>query len=365
MVKVNSISLNQDASCLSVSLDNGYKIFQLNPLKLRAQRKFKNEGFSIVQMLYKSNILLLVGGGNNPKYPPNKLIVWDDVKEKPVRELELHFEIKGLSFNGEHLVIATTSKLFLYHFTHAMKLVRTIDTQNPKGLCAMVTTKEKTAVVFPSKKIGQFQILFLLKDLINTSIISAHDSEISCLGISQSGSKIASSSSSGTLIRVWNAETGEKVSEFRRGYQYASINQLSFSPDELLLACASTKETLHVFSLHGSPNTKRSIKPPNPDPQDVHELLSPRNESRRQTHWKRKMLKLIDSGKRAHWRIPLYQSSPVLLHWLDEMTLIICYSDAAYQRLRLTIHEITQPDEQIMSHANYCYDYVLEADGSL
>ncbi|EPY50325.1 WD repeat protein [Schizosaccharomyces cryophilus OY26] len=365
MLKVNSILLNQDATCLSVSLDNGYKIFQLNPLKLRAQRTFKDEGFSIVQMLYRSNILLLVGGGNNPKYPPNKLIVWDDVKEKPVRELELHFEIKGLSFDGEHLVIATASKLFLYQFTHAMKLLRTIDTQNPKGLCAMVSTKEKTTAVFPSKKVGQVQILFLYKDLINTSIISAHDSELSCLGISNSGSKIASSSSFGTLIRVWNTETGEKVSEFRRGYQHVSISQLSFSPDELLLACASAKETLHVFSLKGSPNTNRSIKSSTTDPQDTGELSSSTNESHRRTHWKRHMLKLIDSGKRAHWRIQLYQSSPILLHWLDEMTLMVCYSDATYQKIRLTVHEITRSDDHIVSHANYCYDYILEADGSL
>lgn len=90
MSTINTVSLNQDASCMSVALDTGYKIFQINPLKLRAQRRkfcnmqisylniyncleFNDGGLSIVKMLFRSNVLLLVGGGGNPKYAPNKV----------------------------------------------------------------------------------------------------------------------------------------------------------------------------------------------------------------------------------------------------------------------------------------------------
>jgi len=31
-------------------------------------------------MLFKSNILFLVGGGENPKWANTKLIIWDDHK---------------------------------------------------------------------------------------------------------------------------------------------------------------------------------------------------------------------------------------------------------------------------------------------
>ena len=47
-------------------------------------------------MFYKSNILALVGGGSNPKFSLNKVILWDDHQGKVISEIRVNTNIKNM-----------------------------------------------------------------------------------------------------------------------------------------------------------------------------------------------------------------------------------------------------------------------------
>lgn len=83
----------------------------------------------------------------------------------------------------------------------------------------------------------------------STTPIIAHSTALTTLSLTTSGRLVATTSSNGTLIRIWNTSTGAKVKELRRGTDRAEIYGVSFRPDEREVCVWSDKGTIHVFSL--------------------------------------------------------------------------------------------------------------------
>ena len=63
------------------------------------------------------------------------------------------------------------------------------------------------------------------------------------------GTRLASASVKGTLIRIFDTETGRLLHELRRGADRAEIWSLAFSGDSSRIVLASDKGTVHVFNV--------------------------------------------------------------------------------------------------------------------
>ena len=84
---------------------------------------------------------------------------------------------------------------------------------------------------------------------LKNPIIRAHETALTTLTVLPSGRLLATTSSQGTLVRIWDGRTGQLVRELRRGSDTAEIYGVAFRPDEREVCCWSDKGTVHVFSL--------------------------------------------------------------------------------------------------------------------
>lgn len=242
-----SVAWNQDYGCFSAGTSRGFRIYNCEPFKETFRRDLKSGGFGIVEMLFRSNILVLVGGKANSQYPPSKVVIWDDHQSRCIGEFSFRSEVRSVKLKRDRIIIILEHKIYVYSFMD-LKLLHQIETlSNPKGLCCLSQNSNTSVLACPGLRKGQIRVEHF--GLIVTKLISAHNSQIACLTLTMDGLLLATASTKGTLIRIFNTMDGTLLQEVRRGMDRADIYSIALSPKVQWLAVSSDKGTIHLFSL--------------------------------------------------------------------------------------------------------------------
>ncbi|KAH8423458.1 phosphatidylinositol-3,5-bisphosphate binding protein HSV2 [Aspergillus melleus] len=251
-----SATFNNENSCFSVGLDTGFCVFNADPCELKVSRDF-NAGIGVAVMLGQSNYLAIVGGGRQPKFPQNKLVIWDDAKQKAVITLEFRTSVLGVRLSKSRIVVALLNSIHIFAFSNPPKKLSVFETtDNPMGLACL----GQKLLAFPGRSPGQVQIVEL--ETGNVSIIPAHSSPLRAMALSPDGEVLATASEMGTLVRVFSTSNCTKMAELRRGVDQAVIFSLAISPSNNMLAVTSDKSTLHVFDLPHPRNPPQTTSSP-------------------------------------------------------------------------------------------------------
>lgn len=239
------LGFNQDQTCFACGMSNGYRVYSTDPLKEQKKPSPREGGFRIVELFLRSNYVALVGGGSKPLFPVNEVVIWDDLKSKPVSNLKFSSEVKSVKLRRDRIVVVLESLIKVYTFGPVPQEKNIFETcNNPKGmyqkvmcyweisminemfclgLCSLCPQDNNSLLAFPSRKTGHIT----LADFINTekphTDIAAHKSPLSCMSLNLPGTRLATASEKGTLIRVFDTSSGVMLNELRRGANQASI----------------------------------------------------------------------------------------------------------------------------------------------
>jgi len=206
-----TLSFNQNQTCFSVSTPTGFRVFSCDPLRHLFRRIFPGNGFSHLEMLFQSNILALVGNGSHPQFPLNKLILWDDYRAESFGSLSFRTAIRGVRLRRDRIVVALEFHIYVYNFKD-LKLLRQVETYaNPKGLCVVSHLADSMVLACPGLHKGEVRVEHDSKKKIN--YVMAHHSSLACFALTFDGKFLATASTRGTLIRVFDTANGALLQE--------------------------------------------------------------------------------------------------------------------------------------------------------
>ncbi|KAB1212011.1 Autophagy-related protein 18b [Morella rubra] len=243
-------SFNQDASCFVIGTREGFKVFDSNTGKLFYERAIG--AFIVVEMLFSSSLLAIVGAGEQRSLSPRRLCLFNTTTGTPLRELNFLTSILAVRMNRKRLIVVLQDKTYVYDL-NTVKILDSIDTvPNPKGLCAFSPNLDGCFLALPASSTKGSVLLYNVMELQSHCEIDAHRAPLATIVLSSNGTYIATASEQGTIIRVHLVSDATKSYSFRRGTYTSTIFSLSFGPSMQLpdiLVATSSSGSLHVFSL--------------------------------------------------------------------------------------------------------------------
>uniref|UniRef100_A0A672MW09 Uncharacterized protein n=1 Tax=Sinocyclocheilus grahami TaxID=75366 RepID=A0A672MW09_SINGR len=239
-------NFNQDNTSLAVGTKSGYKFFSLSSVDKLEQiyECTDTEDVCIVERLFSSSLVAIVS-----LKAPRKLKVCHFKKGTEICNYSYSNTILAVKLNRQRLIVCLEESLYI-HNIRDMKVLHTIreTPPNPSGLCALSISNDNCYLAYPgSATIGEVQV-FDTVNLRAANMIPAHDSPLAALAFDAGGTKLATASEKGTVIRVFSIPEGQKLFEFRRGVK-RYICSLAFSMEGLYLSASSNTETVHIFKL--------------------------------------------------------------------------------------------------------------------
>jgi WD40 repeat protein len=210
-----------------------------------------NGGIGIIEMFQRTNLLALVGGGKNPKFQINQLIIWDDHQGKIISKLRFNENLMSVRLRNNKIIVLTRNKFYAFNMKTlvTIAIIKTYD--NPLGIIATSNgdINNKLIVAFPYESQGHVFLGEITQKCEKLSVVQAHDSKIACISINKDGTLLATASDKGTLIRIFTTNDGQKFSEFRRGTKTVEMNCIAFDPNNKFIGCSSNVGTIHIFSI--------------------------------------------------------------------------------------------------------------------
>merc|ERR1719245_2872577 len=185
------ITFNQDTTCVAVGTPGGYSLFTLNSTDaLDPVYQSDEPDVYIAERLFSSSLVAVVSSSN-----ARTLRVCHFKKGTEICRYSYGDRIRAVRMNRSRLVVCLDESLYI----HTIR-----DTPpTPSGLISLSCDNTHCYLAYPGHShTGELQIFDTI-NLASQVIIPAHEGQLAALQFSPTGTRIATASEKGTVIRVF------------------------------------------------------------------------------------------------------------------------------------------------------------------
>lgn len=248
-------------------------------------------GMRHIVPLHHSPLVLLVASGEKPGTSPRKLKVWNIQNKTILHEVTFKSSIEGLQWNKKYvavlldselhvldiqsmqtrLVLPTFTKLYTFAISTSMTSLHPISSNQSvtssmsihslsgfaQAMNVQVTNHpSEHLLIYPTPDVAGCVDIYDLQDHKLIHKIQAHRSPLQLIAMNAHNNLLATSSKTGTIVRIFAIPSGEILFSYRISHLSVSIQQLVFCPhsDYLMVTTSSSLLSLcPLFTIKSRP----------------------------------------------------------------------------------------------------------------
>lgn len=152
-------SFNQDGGCLAIGTSTGFSVHNLYPqYAISVSHEQIGGGVGLIELLFRCNIMLLVGGGPNPYAPPHRVLIWDDHIPKAIGELSFRQSVLCVKLRKDSIAVALRDRCYVYDLSTLTLRDKIYTDDNPHGLLCLSTQIQDMVLACPSVTTGHVRV---------------------------------------------------------------------------------------------------------------------------------------------------------------------------------------------------------------
>jgi hypothetical protein len=166
-------AFNQDGGCLAIGTTSGFSVHNLYPQYAVSVQRELSGGIGLVEMLFRCNLMALVGGGPSPQAPSHRVLIHDDHLGKPIGELSFRQIVLSVKLRKDAIAVALRDRVYVYHLADLSLRDKIYTSDNPHGILCLSTQIQDMVLACPSVTKGHVRVELygLRKTVVSTFIL--------------------------------------------------------------------------------------------------------------------------------------------------------------------------------------------------